>query len=339
MNYVLLICAIICSLSYHAYAENRTINLATGASNGTYIEFGKDIAKVARKAPYNVDINVLETAGSIDNIRELKKDNGITLAIVQSDILGFLQRSKNKNTREIAENIALIFPFYDEEVHILARKNITGLKDLQGKRVIVGQQGSGNMMTATNILHIAGITPSETLYTEPAQGVVALLSNNADALIFVGGKPVSLFENLSNLKKADKGKNAHLLEHVHFVPIDDQRVFSEYQPTRIEKEDYGFNDKTILTAKVTASLVTYDTKRKEDCEPLLKVAKAIADNMDALAETGHDKWNNTALYAKTDTWKKHSCIWEKDSFIPAIPQTPEISDELSIELLDVIQNK
>jgi uncharacterized protein len=334
---VLVLIALLCFSSHRSEAADAKI--ATGANNGTYIHFGKNIADVAKKKPYNMTVEVLESAGSIDNITTLTKAQDTpTLAIVQSDILGFLKRSKNENTQNIAKNISLIFPFYDEEVHILARTSIKGLRELQGKRVIVGEQGSGNMMTATNIMRIAEVTPTETLYTEPAQGIVALLSNKADALIFVGGKPVSLFQNLANLKHADKGKNAHLLEQVHFVPIDDQRVYSEYLPTRIEKEDYSFSDATVLTAKVSALLVTYDNGKDAACEPLLNIAKAIANNMDWLIDNGHEKWKNVALYGKQDMWKNHPCIWKGNSFIPAIPKIPEISDELSIDLLDVIRN-
>lgn len=340
---------IVCLSATHAQS-NDAMTIVTGSDTGTYVRFGNDIAAIVKQAPYKKQLNVLSTSGSIDNIKRISGGNGqVALGIVQSDILGFLSRSTSDNTRAIAKDLSLIFPFYEEEVHILARKDILGFRDLAGKRVVVGQEGSGNMLTAMNLLALADIEPAQTIHISPAEGVVSVLSNEADAMIFVGGKPLSLFSNLSDLKTAHGGENAHLLDAIHLVPIDDQRIFSEYLPTRINAGDYSFVDSTVLTAKVNAVLVAYDpqsiktSNRDAYCDQIFAVSKAIAGNMEALKNTGHPKWENVNLFDNVAKWKKNECVWDGKTFLaaPAMKslQPSTISDALSKDLLAVVRGK
>lgn len=333
-------------------AKEKPTSLLTGGVTGTYVTFGNNIAEVANKKPYNHKVDVLPSHGSIDNIKRITSSNGaIPLGIVQSDILGFLSRSTNDNTRAIASRLSLIFPFYEEEVHILARKPIKGLSGLTGMRVVVGLEGSGNMLTAMNIMALSGVQPSEIIHAAPAEGVVSVLSDEADALIFVGGKPVTLFTNLADLKTAHKGKNAHLLDAIHFVPVDDQRVFSEYSPTRINAGDYPFVDNAVLTAKVNAVLVSYEppelkgAAREAYCKPLQQISRAIVHHMEYLRDSAHPKWKEVNLYADLNIWPRNSCVWEGKRFIGAPEATaavpvkvaPKVRDALSKDLLDVVK--
>ncbi len=324
----------------HTAIAAAPVKLVTGPETGTYIQFGHNIAEVATK--YEQPVQVLKSHGSIDNIKRIVDGKGdIALGIVQSDILGFIKRSSNPNTQKVADRLSLVFPFYEEEVHILANKSINGLRDLQGKRVVVGKQGSGNMLTAINIMALSQISAGELLHLTPAEGVVAVISGEADAMIFVGGKPVPLFTNLAALKDDKDKEKAKLLEQVHFVPIDDQRVYAEYLPTRIEPGDYPFVDKTILTAKVTAVLVSYDNAKKQNpdgkhCKALQDVSKAIQQNIDGLRESGHPKWQEVSLYRDVTLWERNPCVWDGKRFIPG--DRPKYKEALTKDLLDIVKH-
>jgi uncharacterized protein len=339
----LLICCVMMLSAQTVWAANASVTLLTGPETGTYYAFGKNIADVAAKAGQTV--KVVSSNGSIDNIRQIVESRGyIGLGIVQSDILGFLKRSTNRKTQAVAERLTMVFPFYDEEVHVLARKTIKGLKDLNGKRVVVGEEGSGNMLTAMNIFALSEVKPAELLHMPPAEGVVAVLSGDADAMVFVGGKPVPLFANLADLKQAKGGKNAHLLDDIHLIPLDDQRVYAEYPPTRINKGDYPFVKETILTAKVTAVLVGYsmDAKRQSAlCKPLQAVSGAIANALDGMQETGHLKWKEVNLYEDVTLWNRNTCVWDGGNFIPHIrtasPPMNGKNADLTKDLLDVVK--
>lgn len=318
-----------------------SVALLTGQETGTYHAFGEDIAEQSTK--HGQRVKLMTSQGSLDNIRQLMEGGGdIELGIVQSDVMSFLRRSKNKNTRTVAEKMALVFPLHEEEVHILARRNINGLRNLKGKRIVVGAKGSGSMLTAINILTLADISASELQYLSPAEGVVAVLSNKADAMVFVGGKPVPLFSNLATLAENKDKTQAELLEQVHLIPIDDQRIFEEYMPTRIKSSDYPFLDRTVLTAKVTASLVAYrdpdNAVDEHKCGGVRRVAGAIYRERDTLKTKGHPKWRQVNLFGEATIDRRDPCVWDGRRFIPAAQNksSDDPNEALARELLDVV---
>ena len=111
---------------YDGWAE--ALGMVTGSKTGTYIRFGQDIAGAAKQL--GLEIEIKESEGSIDNIRRLTSAENAAFAIVQSDVMGYLSRSEEPQMRRIASQLRLIFPFYNEEIHLLARQDIQRFEDL-----------------------------------------------------------------------------------------------------------------------------------------------------------------------------------------------------------------
>lgn len=291
-------------------ADNITI--VTGPKTGTYYAFGTDMADVARSKK----ITILNQAseGSVDNIRRINSDRNLTLGIVQSDVLGFLNRSQNTHSKQIVSHLRILFPFYQEEVHVLAREEINDFKELQGKKVAVGEDGSGHMLTAVNLFAIEQIVPSEVRKISPEEGIVEVLKGELDAVIFVGGKPVKMFKNMEDLSKPENQKFALLLHNVHFLPLSSAKFYEEYEPTEITPQDYSFVTSTVPTIAVQAALVSFDppAKNKNDkrCETLKKFAAAIRSGLPALKTSGHPKWKEVNLSGDVLGWAKDSCVWK-----------------------------
>ncbi len=324
-----------------------SIGMVTGSKTGTYIAIGKDMARISEKN--GVTINVLDSKGSIDNIRRITSKERVGLAIVQSDVMGFLSRSKNPDSIDIANKLRLVVPFYHEEVHILARKNIGSLAELNGKRVVVGSEGSGSMITSVNLFSILGITPGQMFKIEPPQGVVAVLNGEVDAVVFVGGKPVKMFKNMESISGIKVGPNAGKLDQVHFLPIDDKRLLSEYKPATITQADYSFVEKEVPTVSVTSLLVTFDYTRKNDpyyneqCQNMAKLVAGLRDNLIDLKSNGHPKWKEVDLTAEVGNWKRDECTAPVIASIkapagkPGDPTTKQ-DNALENDLLNVIRN-
>lgn len=291
--------------------SDSAIGMVTGPKTGTYITFGRDIAKEAAKD--DIKVNVYDSKGSVENIKRITSKEKVGLAIVQSDVLGFLSRSKNKESIETARKLRLVVPLYDEEVHILANKNISSLEDLNGKRVVVGSEDSGSLITAVNIFSILGVTPDKMYQIDPPHGVIAVLNHEVDAIVFVGGKPVKMFKNMEEIGKITQGPNAGKLDSVHFLPINDQRLLKEYKPATITHNDYSFVTENVPTVASTALLVTYDYTMKKGayyrshCRNMGKLVKALYDNMVDLKATGHPKWQEVNMNAEISSWKRDSC--------------------------------
>jgi TRAP-type uncharacterized transport system substrate-binding protein len=159
------------SLSFVSQLRAEGIGMVTGTATGPYIQFGQDIASVARSV--GLDILVKESEGSIDNIRRLVSAENAALGIVQSDVLGFLSRSTDPQVRRIASRLRLIFPFYNEEVHLLARMDIQRFEDLNGRRMVVGSQASGNWITSSNLLQMVNVNPTDLIELPAPEGVSA----------------------------------------------------------------------------------------------------------------------------------------------------------------------
>lgn len=315
----------------------KPLGMVTGPETGTYIAFGRDIARVAEREGTAFD--VFPSTGSIDNIRRIAEaSESASLGIVQSDVLGFLKRSKNPKSQAIAQRLRMIFPFYQEEVHVLAAREIKDFKSLQGKRVVVGQPGSGNMLTAMNLLALQKITPGRTLQMPPEEGVVSVLAGEADAVIFTGGKPVKLFANLEQVRTDFDGKYASLLGQVHFLPIAGKEVEKEYNKATIAPQDYGFVKEAVPTVAVTSVLVAYDfSSEKNDyyrarCAQLESVGRAIRTHLSWLKENGHPKWKEVDPYRPVALWKREECAWAN-----ARLETPALSSDLERDLLGIVQ--
>lgn len=314
--YALLIAAGIASAAFAQGTErlSSSIGMVTGSKTGTYIAIGKDMARVAQTK--GVAISVFDSKGSIDNIRRITSKEKVGLAIVQADVLGFLSRSKNPESIDIASKLRFVAPLYGEEVHILARRNITSLADLSGKRVVVGSEGSGSMITAVNIFSMLGIEPQQMFKIEPPQGVVAVLNGEVDAVVFVGGKPVKMFKNMEGISSIKAGPNVGKLDQVHFLPIDDKRLMTDYKPAVLSKADYDFIAQDVPTIAVMSLLVTYDYTRKNDayykdqCDNMAKLVTALREHLIDLKANGHQKWKEVDLDAEVSSWKRDDCTAE-----------------------------
>lgn len=310
-----------CFTNVSIAAADDTIGIVSGPKTGTYYAIAKDISQVAGKAGISVDVKTSE--GSIDNIKRINSNENAAIGIVQSDVLGFLSRSKSPESIRMAKNLRMIFPFYNEEVHVLARNDIKSFSDLQGRKVAVGEDGSGNMLTSINLFSMMGVTPAESKKISPAQGVVAVLKGEVDAAIFVGGKPVRLFKNLEDLTLPENQKYAAMLDQVHFLPMDNPKMLEEYKPAMITKADYNFVREDVPTIAVQALMVSYDFSAggsKRRCEKLGLLAKVLRKDMPNLVEKGHPKWKEVNLDADIGNWQKDSCAWpEADKKAAAKP--------------------
>lgn len=289
------------------------IGMVTGPATGTQIQFGRDIAEVAKTA--GLDIQVKESQGSIDNVRRMDSQENAALGIVYADVLGYLSRSENPEMRQIASRLRLIFPLYHAEAHLLAQQSIQSLGDLRGKRVVAGEQGSGTWLTTMNLLQLTDVKPAELLNMNPLDGLTAVLTGKADAMFFVVGKPVSLFTKVSNL--IEKPEYAAVVANVHFVPLDDPRLLREYQPARIGPTDYGWITNEVPTIAVKAVLMSFDFSSKQNpyfvmrCQQLALLGQTIRTHIGQLRQTGHSKWKEVNLEEQVGIWKPDRCSRER----------------------------
>jgi TRAP-type uncharacterized transport system substrate-binding protein len=90
------------------------LKIVTASTRGTYIQIGRDIASIVAPSA-NIDLDVLPSAGSAENVRRLRYEPGVKFAIVQSDVYqAFLDQAAggNAEANKIIRPLRVIMPLY-----------------------------------------------------------------------------------------------------------------------------------------------------------------------------------------------------------------------------------
>lgn len=134
--------------------------MVTGGTSGTYYAFGGVIATTLSEKLSNVEITANTSGASAANVRSLKSKEA-ELAIVQNDVLYYayngIEMLKDDGAMPMLRIIATLYP---EVIQVVALKSagIASIADLKGKRVCVGDAGSGTEANARQVLAAYGLT-------------------------------------------------------------------------------------------------------------------------------------------------------------------------------------
>ena len=292
------------------------MNILTGGPTGTYIQFGQNIADEAAKC--GLTLNVRESAGSLENFLGVRQRPVTQFGIVQSDVLEYLKTfaADDPAVARAIRGVRIAFPLYNEEIHILARRDIASLQDLSGRRVAIGTENSGTFLTASLVMDLAQIDPSETLPISAGAALDALLAGDIDAFFYVAGAPTKIFQN----PDIDA-------ERFHLLPIEDPTLQAVYLPAEIPAASYPFQSEPVEVVAVKAVLMTYEydsnknTYHRESCKVVSDTAHVISSRFQQLTENGHPKWKQVDLTDLPPGWSIGECV--NTGLDPAYPLTCE----------------
>jgi uncharacterized protein len=285
-----LACFVFASLSLAA-----NMNLMTGSEKGTYYQFGLNLQQLVRSK--GIELGVQPSNGSIENIYAVYKKPQTQLGIVQSDVLAFVSRvQSNPALVRIAQKTKMVFPLYNEEVHVLGRKDIADFDSLEGKRVAVGEDGSGTYLTARLLFEVSGVKPKEMVTIGTSEALSQLKANQIDAMFYVAGFPVKLFSE--GVAESDG---------LALIPNTNRKAAEFYQQTKIPAGTYAWQPAEVNTVAVKAVLVSYDF-RNLDCESVGRFAQILYENIGWLREKGHPKWKSVDLDFNLKGWEQYDCV-------------------------------
>jgi uncharacterized protein len=292
-------------------ASAAGMNLMTGREKGTYYQFGLNLQQLVK--PKGIDLGVQPSTGSIENLYAVFKRPNTQLGIVQSDVLAFVSKVQNNPTLiRIAQKTKMVFPLYNEEVHLVGRVDIPDFDGLQGKRVAVGEEGSGTYLTARLLFEVSGIRPAEMVPAGTDEALAQLKANRIDAMFYVAGFPVKLFSE--GVSENDR---------LALIPITNPRLTEFYQQTRVPGKTYAWQPGDVDTIAVKAVLVSYDF-RNIDCDSVGRFAQILYANIGWLRENGHPKWKSVDLEFPLKGWEQYDCVRrflvKKGAPAPAAPR-------------------
>jgi TRAP transporter TAXI family solute receptor len=170
--------------------------VGTGGVTGVYYQAGGAICRVVneRRSEPTVNCQVDSTDGSIANIEALRSGD-LEMGIVQSDI----QFEAYRGTGPFAgagpfDELRAVFSIHAEPFTVVTRRDsgIQSFDDLRGKRVNVGNPGSGQRATMEALMAAEGWTMADFAAVSELKSedqAIALARNQVDAIVFTVGHP------------------------------------------------------------------------------------------------------------------------------------------------------
>ena len=163
------------------------IRMATGMEAGAYYSFGQRYARLL--AADGITLEVIPTAGSVENL-ELLKRGEVSLALVQGGCA-------TEADREQLQSLGSLFL---EPLWVFTRSEGTlrRLSELKGKRMAVGETGSGTHLLSTRLLAVNGITHAnaELVRADTPEAVQSLSDGAVDAAMFVASTEAPFIRSL-----------------------------------------------------------------------------------------------------------------------------------------------
>ena len=291
-----------------AHAANVTI--ITGSEKGTYYQFGLDLQALGKQ--HGLEVNVVPSKGSIENLLAVYERPATQLGIVQADVLAFVSRvPSDPALRRIASKTKMVFPLYNEEVHILARRGIRDFDDLADRRVAIGRDGSGTYLTARLLFNVTAVAPKEMVRIDTDEALRELKAGRIDAMFYVAGLPVKLLRDLVTPE-----------DDLVLLPVANEKALAFYPRSEIPAGVYPWQESPVHTVAVKSVLVSFDF-RYRDCETVGSVGKMIADNIEYLASNGHSKWKAVDLNYRLKGWEQYDCVRKRLARQPSAAPRPE----------------
>ena len=259
-------------------AANSFITIGTGGVTGVYYPTGGAICRLVNKGrkEHGIRCSVESTGGSVYNLNTIRAGE-LDMGVAQSDwqFHAYNGTSKFKSAGANKE-LRAVFSVHPEPFTVVARAD-SGIKtfaDLKGKRVNIGNPGSGQRGTMEVLMDALGWKKSDfALASElkAAEQSKALCDNKIDAMVYTVGHPSG------SIKEATTTCDTIL------VPVTGaavEKLIKEndyYRTAVIPGGMYRGNPNDVTTFGVGATFVS---STKTPADTVYQVVKAVFENFD-----------------------------------------------------------
>ena len=260
-----------------AVAEETFITIGTGGQTGVYYVVGQSICRLVNRgtAEHNIKCTAPSTGGSIDNINAIKNGDR-QMGVAQSDWQFHAYNGSSQFEGDKFDKLRAVFSVHGEPFTVVARADagVKNFDDLKGKRVNIGNPGSGQRATMDVVMNAKDWTLDDfALASElkAAEQAGALGDNKIDAMIYTVGHPAGAIQEATTTTDAtlvdvDGDAIAKLVEENPY-----------YAWATIPGGMYKGNDEDTTTFGVKATFVS-SSDVPEDV--IYQVVKAVFDNFD-----------------------------------------------------------
>ncbi|WP_072281750.1 TAXI family TRAP transporter solute-binding subunit [Rappaport israeli] len=267
--------AMACSMG--AFAQAGFVTIGTGGQTGVYYVVGQSICKLVNRdsETSGIKCNAPSTGGSVDNLNALAAGER-QMGIVQSDSQFKAYNGEGEFAGKANDKLRAVFSVHPEPFTVMARED-AGVKtfdDLKGKRVNIGNPGSGTRTTMDTLVEKKGWGANAFAVAselKPAEMASALCDNNLDAISYTVGHPSGA------IKEAAASCAAHLVD-VTGDEVDQLVAESPYfAHVTIPGGMYDGTPNDVNTFGVYATLVTSADVPEET---VYEITKTVFENFD-----------------------------------------------------------
>jgi len=197
-------------LAGSAQAQQQFISIGTGGVTGVYYPTGGAICRLVNKGrkEHGIRCSAESTGGSIYNINTVRAGE-LEFGVAQSDwqYHSYNGTSKFEDQGKF-EGLRAVFSVHPEPFSVIARggSGIESFEDLKGKRVNVGNPGSGVRATAEVVMEAYGMTMDDFSVAAELKGsemAQALCDDKIDVMIYTVGHPAAAITEVSNTCDVD----------------------------------------------------------------------------------------------------------------------------------------
>lgn len=274
----LALCGTLALSATNATAQNFLV-IGGGSTTGVYYQVALNICKIVNDKLGGKGYNCIgrPALGSVFNIRSIQRGL-LNYGVAQSDRVWQAANGKKDWKGKTDKGLRTVFTVHPEVIMLVTRKD-TGIKtiaDLKGKRVNIGNPGSGQRGNAEDVLRLSGIDKDKDIKAEGLQqneANRALVDKKIDAFFYTIGVPWGGGLEIANSTAID------------IVPVNTAAIKKlvadnpYYVMTKIPGGTYKGVDNDVETYAVKATFVTGE---KESADSVYTVVKTIFENLDTL---------------------------------------------------------
>jgi uncharacterized protein len=299
--------------------NENTIGLISGSPNSddTYLQMAYDLAEVLNDGD-NLRILPIAGVGGPRNIRDVRYLRGVDIGLTQTNILNSFRRS-NERMGQFDNKIVYIAKLFNEEVHLVAKPDITSIEQLRGRKVNLDAKGSGTSYSMRDLFQTIGIEVEEVSISQ-VEAVERVKSGEIAATALIGGKPV---RSMSKLMRK---------EGLHLVPIPySTKLMGDYLPATLTHDDYPElipGSESVDTVAVGAVLIAYNWPKNVD--RYRRVQRFVEAFFPKIAELHkpprHVKWREVNITAGLPGWSRFEAAqtWLDSHRLEAAQRTSNI---------------
>lgn len=254
------------------------VTIGTGGVTGVYYAAGGAICRLMNKdrAQHGIRCSVESTGGSVYNINTIRAGE-LDFGVAQSDVhYNAVKGLKQFKDAGPMTELRAVFSIHPEPLTVVARPDagIKNFQDLKGKRVNVGNPGSGQRATMELLVPAMGMSFSDFALVSELKADehgAALCDNKIDAFVYVVGHPSA------NIQDPTTTCGAKLV-NVTGPGVD--KLIAQYPyfaPASIPGGMYANNPDPVKTFGVVATLVT---SAKVPADVVYQLVKAVFENFD-----------------------------------------------------------